>query len=174
LYLAIGNEGGYTKASTQRLAAILEQASPSYLQHKFEALLEESHESITITGFLRGLRFVYSGFNAFTNPDLDELFLVEQHYQSLADRFGHSVKVPEHFYEKFAQQQLGARELDYTKYILGRYEQQYPQSMQLTRLYADVYLLSGEIEKAKEYYQKLVQAGIEDENLKKLLQALPD
>lgn len=171
-YMAVGNEGGYTKLSSQKLHNILKQAQPKYLHHTFEILPGENHESITATGFLNGLRFGYQSYYQGHSPDLDELFLVEDHYSMLSDQYGYTLKVPESFYQKFAQEQLGWRELDYAQYILEQYQQHYPQSLTYLRIAADVHLLKGEFEEAKANYIKLQQAGVDDPNLTIILKRL--
>ncbi|MEM7382144.1 MAG: alpha/beta hydrolase-fold protein, partial [Bacteroidota bacterium] len=173
IYVAVGNEGGYTAISTQKYADIL-QKQDSELRFKFERLEENSHESITIDGFLHGLKFIYEGFNLQKYPELDEIFLVEEHYTKLSKRFGYEVKVPEFQYQRFTQEQMAAKEWDYASFILGKYEQQYPESIELVSLKADLYLLMGDFKQARSYYKILKDRGAESERLSRILKELED
>ncbi len=173
IYVAIGNEGGYTALSTQKYAEILQKLDTE-LRFKFEKLKENSHESITIDGFLHGLKFIYEGFNPEKYPELDEIFLVEEHYNKLSKRFGYELKVPEIQYQRFTQEQMAAKEWDYALFILGKYEKQYPESIELVSLKADLYLLMGDFKQAQSYYKILKDRGVENERLSRILKELKD
>ena len=172
LYLAVGNEGGGTFIGATNFSAILESHPSNQFRWTFQHLPNEDHGSITVRGLLEGLAFIFDGFNVERKPELDEIFLVEAHYQELSDQLGFELKVPEHSYQKFTQQQIGARDLDYALFILEKYQQQYPDSPELMLMFADVWLLKGDFTNAKRYYEKLVDLGIQDERVKQLLKRL--
>jgi len=172
LYLAIANEGGYTLTSSKKFDDIIQNNTDSSFPYRFEQLLEESHSSITASGFLRGLRFLYKDINPENMPELDEVFLMEAHFQQLSERFGYEIKIPEYYYQKFIKEQIGERELDYASFILGKYKTHYPKSIYPIAYQADIHLLKGEFEKAESYYLQLKELGIEDEYLKQLLKEM--
>lgn len=172
LYLAIANEGGYTLTSSKKFDNIIKTNTITAFPYKFEQLLEESHSSITASGFLHGLKFLYQGINPENSSKLDEIFLMETHFQKLSKRFGYEIKVPEYYYQKFTKEQIGERELDYALFILEKYKMHYPKSVYILSYYADIYLLKGEFEKAKSYYLQLKTLGVENENLDVILKAI--
>jgi tetratricopeptide (TPR) repeat protein len=57
-------------------------------------------------------------------------------------------------------------------YILEKYNDNYPDSPYMLSQFASVYLLMGDFKKAKEYYSKLKQMGIDDENISRILNEL--
>ncbi len=171
LYMAVGNEGGATYHSTKKLVDLLEQDDVKFSYH-FDHLKEESHSSITTQGFAEGLKFIYQDFNPDRISGLDELFLVEAHFEALSDRFGYELKVPETFYHKFIKEQIGERELEYALYLLKRFGEDYPQSPYLLAYYGDVYLLQGNFEEARNYYEQIGELGLEQDHHKQLLDQL--
>ena len=172
LYLAVGNEGGATYLSTTKFAHIVEGERPLDFRFKFDHLRDETHSTIPVQGFLNGLRFVYEGINPEKIPELDEIFLIENHFKQLSERFGYEFPVPEFYFQKFVKEQIAERELDYALFILKKYEAVYPASPNLLIGYADTYLLKGDFKLARSYYEKVKQMGIEDESLNKLLKQL--
>ncbi|NAS11283.1 alpha/beta hydrolase [Poritiphilus flavus] len=173
IYVAVGNEGGYTAISTKKYAHIL-QDQESGLRFKFEKLEDSSHESITIEGFIHGLKFIYEGFNLEQFPELDEIFLVEEHYKKLSERFGYELKVPESQYQRFAREQMVTKEWDYARFILSQYEKHYPGSIELVSLKADLNLLTGDFKEALKYYEMLNSLGVESESLSRIIKELKD
>lgn len=173
LYLAIGNEGGWTYTSTKRFTAILEKYQPKGLHWIFEHLEKEDHSAMGIRGFLHGLEFIYRDFNP-TKLALDELGLVEDHYQVLSQKYGYEIPVPEAYYQKFARQQMMEKEFDYAEWILGKYQVKFPNSMDLQATLADYHLLSGNAVEARVALEKLLQAKPEDEAAKRLLDMLKE
>ncbi len=172
LYIAVGNEGGATYHSTRKFVDLLSNKVDENFRLKFDHLEQESHVSITTQGFIEGLKFIYADFNPDKKQGLDEIFQIEAHYQHLSEKFGYSVKVPEEYYQRFVKEQIGERELDYALYILGKYEEVYPNSKQLLLYYADTYLLKGELDKAKAYFSKLKLKGFDNEHINALINKL--
>ena len=172
LYLAIGDESGYTYSSSNKFSKLIQEKEIQEMRFKFDQLMEENHVSITIGGFLNGLRFIYEGFNPERLDKLDEIFQVESHYENLSKRFGYKIPVPELFFQKFTAEQIAFRDYDYALYILNKYKEAYPLSMEMLALYANVYLLKGEFEESKKYYLELKAKGVEDESLDKILEQL--
>jgi len=111
LYLAIGNEGGYTQISSEKFRDIIDYTKPQNLRFKFEYLSEESHVSITTTGFLNGIKFIYEGYNAEKLTNLDDIFLIEEYFKKLSKKFGYEIVVPETYYQKFVKQQIAERRI---------------------------------------------------------------
>ncbi len=169
LYVAVGNEGGLTYYSTKKFFDVLNTEVNSGFKYKFENLKEQNHVSITIQGFIDGLKFIFEGFNAERIEGLDDLFLIEKHYQSLSKRFGYRIKIPEEYYRKFVKEQIAERELDYALFILEKYKKDYAHSPSLVTYYGDVYLLKGDFKSAKVYYLKLKALGIDNEHIKNIL-----
>ncbi|MEM1357572.1 MAG: alpha/beta hydrolase-fold protein [Bacteroidota bacterium] len=174
LYLGVGNEGGFTYFSSKRLADVLEGGASSKLRFKFDHLSRENHVSITTQGFIEGLKFTYAGFNPERVNGLDEIFLIETHYQSLSNSFGYRLKVPEKYYYKFAREQIAEKELEYALFILDKYQKEYPNSSNLLSCYADLYLLKGEFENARNYYLRMKKRGVESEYLESVLKQLKE
>ncbi len=165
LYLAIGQEGGYTQVSSKKADNIIEKNLPSTMRYRFEHLMGESHVSITTTGFLNGLKFIYEGYNAEKLNHLDEVFLMEEHFENLSKRYVYKISVPETKYREFVQEQIAAREYDYALFILSKYTKTYPNAHYPLYLYATIYLEKGNFKKAKEYYSDLIDLGWKDENI---------
>ncbi|MDW3652823.1 MAG: alpha/beta hydrolase-fold protein [Bacteroidia bacterium] len=172
LYLAIGDESGYTYSSSQKFQKLLQKKLPEEMRFKFELLNEENHVSMTIGGFVHALKFLYEGYNPEHLGKLDEIFLVESHYEDLSKRYGHLIPIPEQFYQTFTAEQISFRDYEYALYILSKYKAAYPLSLEMLAQYATVYLLKGEFEEAKKYYMQLKDQGVEDENLEKILQQI--
>ena len=169
LFLAVGNEGGLTYSSSKKFVDVLDAEVNGDFRYRFEHLKDENHISITTQGFIQGLRFVYEGIDPRKVGSLDDIFLIEEHYQFLSKRFGHEVQIPEEYYQKFVKEQLAERELDYALFILEKYQKDYADSPQLLLYYADVHLLQGNFEDAKAYYLKLKELGIEQEYIEQIL-----
>lgn len=173
LYLAIGNEGGWTYTSTKRFTKLLEKYQPEGLHWTFEHFEKEDHSAMGIRGFLHGLEFIYEGFNP-TKLALDELGLVEDHYQVLSQKYGYEIPVPEYYYQTFVRQQIMEKEFDYAEWILGKYRAKFPNSLDLLATLADFYLLSGQAIEARATLEKLLQSKPEDEAVKGLLDMLKE
>lgn len=171
LYLAIGNEGGWTYTSTKRFTAILEKYEPRGLDWTFEHLEKEDHSAIGIRGFLQGLEFIYQDFNP-TKLALDELGLVEDHYQVLSQKYGYEISTPEYYYQKFARQQILEKEFDYAEWILSKYRTRFPNSTDLLATLTDFYLLNGNTTKARVTLEKRLKLKPEDEYVQRLLAML--
>ena len=174
LYIALANEGGFTKSSTLKFVEIAKSKVAQEGRFKFEELPNESHFSIPVPGFLNGLQFIYKGVNPEKIVGLDEIFLIEAHFKGLSERFGYDFPIPEYYYKKFTEEQIGARELEYALFILNKYEANYPDTIDLFRLYADVYLLKGDFKKAKSYYERLKKMGVESESLTAILDKIKE
>lgn len=171
LYLAVGNEGGWTYTSTKRFTAVLEKYQPEGLQWSFEHLEKEDHSAIGIRGFLGGLEFIYQGFNP-TKLALDELGLVEDHYQGLSQQYGYEIPTPEYYYQKFARQQIMEKAFDYAEWILNKYRAKFPNSTELLVTLTDFYLLSGNATAARTILEKRLKLNPEDEAAQGLLRML--
>lgn len=105
-------------------------------------------------------------------PALDDIFLIEQHFEQLSQRFGYTFLVPEFYYQKYVKEQLGEREIDYALFILDKYKEKYPNSPHMLLAYADAFLLKGDFESAKEFYEKIIDLDPENERLNDLLKSL--
>ena len=152
LYLALGNEGGASYYSTKNYVELISWDRKAPMRFFFDHLDQENHVSMTIPGFWNGLKFVFEGYNLEKLPaELDELFLVEDHYQMLSQRFGYPLGVPEAYYTQFFHEQLNLREWDYAFYILERYRKAYPDSRQLMQAFIDIHTLMGNHEEAEKY-----------------------
>ena len=174
LYLAIGHEGGHTQTSSTSFSNMVREEQPQKMRFRFDSLHDENHVSITTTGFINGLKFIFDRYNAESLPELDDIFLIESHYGMLSDRLGYEVAVPEHFFQKFVHEQIGEREYDYALFILDKYQKSYPNSAHLLSQYATVHLLKGDFKKAKTFYSQLKHLGIEDESVDAILEQLSD
>jgi|GEM_PF-730223 len=174
VYIAVGNEGGFTFLSTQKFVDILDKKSTHKFRYTFEHLPIENHASITAQGYMNGLKFIYEGFNPEKLPMLDDIFLIEKHYKDLSEKYGHEFKIPEEYFQKFIKEQIGERELDYALFILGKYKDNYPQSIYVLQFFADINLLQGNFDEAKKYYLQLDKAGVESDELKAILKSLED
>lgn len=172
LFVAVGNEGGYTQLSTEKFMQVLQDAKLGPLHSKYLHLREENHVSITIPGFHQGLRYLFDGYNIEHFPALDDFFLVKEHYQQLSNRLGYLIPVPEEQYQKYTQQLLAARDLDYAFFLLEKYKVAFPQSTSLLRYYGDAYLLKGELKEARSYYEKLLKTDPDQVEIQQLLDAL--
>lgn len=172
LFLAVGNEGGFTYLSSKKLMTLIEKKATNKFRYQFQHLEKEDHVSMTISGFMEGLKFIFEGVNPEKRPELDDIFLIEQHFDNLSERFGYDFQVPEYYYQKFAQEQIGQRELDYVFFILKKYEEKYPNAPQMLLHYADAHLLKGNFFEAKKYYQQLKKIDPDNEDLNKLLRLL--
>ncbi|MGW9687021.1 alpha/beta hydrolase [Flagellimonas sp. 2504JD1-5] len=169
LFLAVGNEGGLTYYSSKKFMEVLKTEVNGNFRYKFEILKDENHVSITTQGFINGLKFIHDGFNPERVEGLDDIFLIESHFQSLSKKFGYEIKIPEEFYQKFVKEQIAERELDYALFILEKYQKDYVDSPSLLLYFADVFLLKGNFEEAKAYYLKLKELGIENQYIKNIL-----
>lgn len=172
LFIAVGNEGGLTYSSSKKFAKIIEERIHGEMRFRFSHLKAESHVSITTQGFIDGLKFIYDGINPDRVGSLEEIFQMEAHFQSLSERFGYRIAVPEEYYQRFVKEQIAERELDYALFILAKYQKEYPGSLHLLSFYTDVYLLQGDFEKAKKYYLQLKSAGVEEERIEIILDRL--
>ena len=172
LFLAVGNEGGYSQLSSEKFIKVLQQAQPEQLSWQYQPWPEENHVSVTIPGFRQGLQYLFQGYNLAHFPALDDYFLVEQHYRELSDRLGYTIEVPEEQFEKYITQLLAARDLDYAFFLLEKYQKTFPASPIMLRCYGDAHLLKGELAKAKGYYQRLLEMDPENVELEQLLQKL--
>lgn len=172
LFMAVGNEGGYTQLSSEKFNHVLQEAQPKSLTWQYQHWPEENHVSITIPGLRVGLRYLFEGYNLDHFPVLDDFFLVEKHLQDLSARLGYQIPVPEIQYQKFVAQLIAERDLDYAFFLLGKYKEVFPNSASLLRLYGDAHLLKGEVEKAREYYAKLLEVAPEHSDIQQLLESL--
>jgi len=172
LFVAVGNEGGYTQLSTEKFIKVLQDAKLKSLHSKYSHLPEENHVSITIPGFHQGLRYLFDGYNIEHFPALDDFFLVEEHYKQLSNRLGYSIPMPEEQYQKHIQRLLAERDLGYAFFLLDKYKAAFPNSTSLLRFYGDAHLLKGELKEARSYYEKLLKAVPDQVDIQELLDAL--
>lgn len=172
LFLAVGNEGGYTQLSSERFNQLLQENKPESLTWRYQHWPEENHVSITIPGLRAGLQYLFEGYNLDRFPALDDFFLVEKHLQTLSERLGYPISVPEEQFQKFVTQLIAERDLDYAFFLLGKYKEAYPNSITLLRCYGDAHLLKGEIETARKYYRKLLEAEPDHGEIQQLLKSL--
>ena len=172
LYLGVGNEGGATYQSAVNFKKVLDNRSPNGLNWKFEHLAGESHSSIPIQGLVNGLKYTFENYNPERQNQLDEIFLVEAHYEKISEYYGFPISVPENYYLQFAREQIAERELEYALYILNRYQEKYPNSVQLILAFVDTYLLQGDFSNAKIYLEQLEKMVPENNQLSQLLTEL--
>ena len=172
LFIAVGNEGGYTQLSTEKFIKVLQDAKLESLHSKYSHLPEENHVSITIPGFHQGLRYLFDGYNIEHYPALDDFFLVQEHYEQLSNRLGYPILMPEEQYQKYIQRLLAERDLDYAFFLLEKYQVAFPDSAYLLRLYGDAHLLKGALKEARGYYEKLLKAEPDQVDIQQLLDAL--
>ena len=168
LFLAVGNEGGYTQFSSEKLNRILHKNQPASLTWRYRHWPEENHVSITMPG----MRYLFEGYNLDHFPALDDFFLVQKHLQDLSTRLGYEISVPETQFQKFVGQLIAERDLDYAFFLLEKYKEAYPNSTNLLRYYGDAHLLKGEVGKAKEFYVKLLELAPEHGDIQQLLESL--
>ncbi|MBX2873893.1 MAG: tetratricopeptide repeat protein [Saprospiraceae bacterium] len=172
LFLAVGNEGGYTQLSSEKFKATLEQLKANNLSWRYQHWPKENHVSITIPGLRAGLQYLFEGYNLDHFPALDDFFLVEKHMQHLAERLGYPIPVPEEQFQQFVSQLIAERDLDYAFYLLDKYKEAFPNSTALLRYYGDAYLLKGKVKEAKGYYEKLLEAEPDQSDIQQLLNSL--
>lgn len=172
LFVAVGNEGGFTYLGAEKLTDLVAKNARGKFRYQFQHLDKEDHTSITITGFLHGLRYIFAGVNPEKRPELDDIFLIERHFDDLTTRFGYDFRVPAYYYQKFVAEQIGLRELDYALFILKKYAEKYPEAIKMLQGYADVHLLMGNFSEAKKYYQQLVKLDVENEQYTKILRLI--
>lgn len=172
LFLAVGNEGGYTQLSSEKFNRVLHETEPKGLTWRYQHWPEENHVSITIPGLRRGLQYLFEGYNLDHFPALDDFFLVKQHLQKLSERLGYSVPVPEEQFQKFVTRLLAERDLDYAFFLLEQYQSVFPKSNELLRYYGDAHLLRGELTQAKSYYERLLKVEPDRNDIRQLLESL--
>ncbi len=172
LFLAVGNEGGYTQLSSEKFNRVLHENQPGRLTWRYQHWPEENHVSITIPGLRAGLQYLFEGYNLDHFPALDDFFLVEKHLAALSERLGYTIPVPEEQFQKFVAQLIAERDLDYAFFLLEKYKEAFPKSVRLLRYYGDAHLLKGEIQKARQYYEELLMLEPKDDEVKQLLESL--
>jgi len=120
---------------------------------------------------LHGLEFIYQDFNP-TKLALDELGLIEDHYQNLSEKYGYEIPIPEYYYQKFAREQILEKEFDYAEWILNKYRTKFPDSTELLAILTDFYLLSGNAVKARITLEKRLKLNPADETAQDLIKML--
>ncbi|RYZ22286.1 MAG: hypothetical protein EOO16_09645 [Chitinophagaceae bacterium] len=160
-FLCDANEGGKFHANQVQLDSVLKQRNIPGLRYKYVYYPGESHLSEPVKAFYDGLRHVYPEWHLNYNSAFRKTAtsaLIRDHYRKLSADYGYTV-VPlqdevlqiSRFFRNDPKRIPDAIDL------LEAYLPSYPDVPAMQELLGDVYLKSGDTEKARSVYRKLLQ-----------------
>jgi predicted alpha/beta superfamily hydrolase len=144
----------------REFARAVETASPDSALWRFVIYDRDSHYSLAFQSTFDGLRFLFEGWQV---PDdiaaRADFAGVERHYASLSARFGYTVKIPLLSVIRLGNQLLREKRWSDGIAVMRRNLELYPSQPESYWHVGDAYLLSGDLEAARPWFVKAVQAA---------------
>lgn len=167
LYVTMGNEGERMMDATDRFMLELKDEAPSGLDWHYEYMPKENHTTTPHRSIYNALEVLYKGWQLPVALLDSSVTTVEEHYNSLSDRFGYEIDIPEMILNLMGYQALGKEDYERALKIFKLAVKKYPKSPNVYDSLGEGYEAIGEYEEAKLNFQLAIQRGeeLDDPNL---------
>jgi predicted alpha/beta superfamily hydrolase len=167
LYVTMGNEGERMMDATDRFMLELKDEAPSGLDWHYEYMPKENHTTTPHRSIYNALEVLYKGWQLPVELLDSSVATVEEHYNSLSDRFGYEIDIPEMILNLMGYQALGKEDYERALKIFKLAVKKYPRSPNVYDSLGEGYEAIGEFEEAKLNFQLAIQRGeeLDDPNL---------
>ena len=164
LVVTIGEEGRDLDREFEELKSLLRSRKLKGLEVVAQKFGDEDHGSVVLPSHYFGLRQVFDSWrfplNAATDPRQLPA-MVRDHYAKLSARVGYNIPIPENTMNLIGYQLLAARRLDDAIAVFESNRIAYPESPNVHDSLGDAYEAKGELQKAKESFERAATLGRE-------------
>ncbi|MEN3329252.1 MAG: uncharacterized protein V7638_4059 [Acidobacteriota bacterium] len=158
LFASIGNEPGAIGDDFDKFKQLLSKTNIKGFEWQAERMADEDHGSVVLRSHYFGLRKVYEGWQAPSDPKsgavIGGLKGVDAHYKKLSEKFGYSIPVPENVVNQIGYQSLFDGKPEEAIAAFKTNVERYPGSANVYDSLAEAYERTGRIDLADPLYDK--------------------
>jgi uncharacterized protein len=171
LFVSLGNEPGDITTSFNRFKEILTQNQPKDFEWQAQLMPDEDHGSVVLRSHYQAFRKIFDEWPLPTDADTGAVVggwpSVEQHYKSLSQKYGYTIRPSEAFVNQYGYQLMGEKKMDEAIAIFKDNVKEHPKSANVYDSLGEAYEKAGQLELARENYEKAFTLGKEfnDQNV---------
>jgi predicted alpha/beta superfamily hydrolase/L-ascorbate metabolism protein UlaG (beta-lactamase superfamily) len=152
---------------------MIEAESPPGFEYWHESFPDENHGTVGLPGFYSSLKKLFDGWTLLGEAWEIGPERVQAHYQSLSDRYGFAMPIPEEYLVDHALHGLQRHEApDEAIALLELCLSLYPESADAYEALGEAYEWKGETDEAEKHYLKALELDPDHELAKQKLEAL--
>ena len=172
-YMTMADEGGSMLGGAYKLAgkfeSHLEENKPENFSYKFEPMFDQDHGSIPLLSTYQGLEYIFEGFRPMGPESKEEVVSMGgpekvinetiAHYKKISKKYGFEIS-SEATINQWGYVFLEESDPEFQEaalYAFQKNTENYPDSANTYDSLGDGYLEIGEVEKAKENFEKAVK-----------------
>jgi uncharacterized protein len=163
LFTSIGNEPGAIGEDFDKFKDMLSKSNIKGFEWQAERMADEDHGSVVLRSHYFGLRKVYEGWQAPSDPKsgaiLGGLKGADAHYKKLSEKFGYTIPTPENLINQMGYQFLFDGKPEEAIAVLKANVERYPGSANVYDSLAEAYERGGRIDLAEPLYNKASVIG---------------
>lgn len=163
LFTSIGNEPGAIGEDFDKFKDMLSKSNIKGFEWQAERMGDEDHGSVVLRSHYFGLRKVYEGWQAPSDPKsgaiLGGLKGADAHYKKLSEKFGYPIPTPENLINQMGYQFLFDGKPEEAIAVLKANVERYPASANVYDSLAEAYERGGRIDLAEPLYDKARTLG---------------
>jgi uncharacterized protein len=171
LVVTVGNEGESLKRDFDALGKLFSEKAPKGFVYRSFYLEDDDHGSVVLPSHFNGLKAVFDGWRFTLDKHSDVATLwsaAQEHYATLSERIGATVRVPEAMTNMIGYRLLQAGKKDDAIAVFRANVEAYPKSANVHDSLGEAYEMSGDLENARTQYELAWKRGkeISDMNVK--------
>jgi len=160
LYITVGNEPEI-QPGLEDLDELFRRESPDGFEWKVDTFKNEDHSTIPVVSLHHGLRALYKSWQLPKKAYKDGLPAIEKHYQSLSEKFGYRINVPEFVLNFLGYKFMGDKKFDEAINVLKMNVEKYSDSANVYDSLGEAYEKNNELMLALKNYKIACKKGKE-------------
>lgn len=149
-----GEESSETISCATNLQNVFIRNAPSGINWKFNFMENDNHTSLIFNSIYEGLLMNYSGWEVPVTTAKGGIDAVIKHYEDLSQRFEYDIRVTAHLLNAVGKKLINQKAYDAAINLLEKGVEIFPKSAALQNNLGVVYEFTGQLNPAKESYDK--------------------
>lgn len=162
-FMTVGDEPPYFEPLGD-FSELVKKKSDEAIDFKYVKMEAEDHGSIPYISLFSGLRFMFSDWQLPEKAFAIGLEAMDKHYQFVSEKYGFKVETPENLINLLGYNYLRAESVDKAIEVFTENVKRYPGSANVYDSLGEAYENKGQLDLAREYYQKAYELGKEQKH----------
>ena len=175
LHISIGEmESKEYVDNVNRFSSYLKSHENDKLQWESYVVNDATHATNLPFSFSYGINFIYSDWVKIQQVIYKGMASIEQHYASLSEKYGYTVKIPEDIFQILGNYCLKNNKVDMSIEIFEKYVSSYNTSFTAYNYLGEALLAKQQTKKAEENFKKAVELKPDYEEAKENLKRIKE
>ena len=153
-YTMGGKEREEMRSTALDFEKLLKEKAPKGLNWQFQLMEKEDHGSIPHRTVYNTLETLYSGWRiSFQDPSMQKIEVVKKHFESLSEKYGYQIPIPETVINRLGYIFLGQEKVEEAIKVFTLNIKSYPNSANVYDSLGEAYENNNQLELAKKNYE---------------------